>query len=114
VEDPAEAFEDLRDRNDLRMLLSLDDFMTEGFGSNSTGGSGIGPIRSGARARVRARGKMGPPVEKAWAERWRTKLKIAGVGLPSSGQVLISIQIFVPATISAPRRDAHSSTLGSR
>jgi len=77
VEDPAEAFEDLRDRNDLKMLLSLKPFMEEGFGANrpSTGGA-AGPIRrtkssSGA-------GKMGPPVNKVWVEKWRVQLKIAG------------------------------------
>ena len=78
VEDPAEAFEDLRDRNDLKMVLGLKRFMEEGFGTNgsSTGGR-VGPIRrtkssSGA-------GKMGPPVNKAWAEKWRVQLKIAAV-----------------------------------
>lgn len=78
VEDPAEAFEDLRDRNDLKMLLGLKQFMEEAFGANgpSTGG-GVGPIRrtkssSGA-------GKMGPPANKAWMEKWRVQLKIAGV-----------------------------------
>jgi len=78
VEDPAEAFEDLRDRNDLKILLGLKQFMEEGFGtSGSSRGGGVGPIRrtkssSGA-------GKMGPPVNKAWAEKWRVQLKIAGV-----------------------------------
>jgi len=77
VEDPAEAFEDLRDRNDLKMLLGLKQFMEEGFGAHgSSVGGGVGPIRrtkssSGA-------GKMGPPVNKAWAEKWRVQLKIAG------------------------------------
>jgi histone acetyltransferase 1 len=32
VEDPAEAFEDLRDKNDLQMLLANERFMEEGFG----------------------------------------------------------------------------------
>ncbi|TFY74100.1 hypothetical protein EWM64_g9912, partial [Hericium alpestre] len=32
IEDPAEAFEDLRDRNDLKMLLGHEQFMREGFG----------------------------------------------------------------------------------
>jgi len=77
VEDPAEAFEDLRDRNDLKILLGLKQFMEEGFGTNGPSrGGGVGPIRrtkssSGA-------GKMGPPVNKAWAEKWRVQLKIAG------------------------------------
>ena len=77
VEDPAEAFEDLRDRNDLKMVLGLKRFMEEGFGTNGSSKGGVGPIRrtkssSGA-------GKMGPPVNKAWAEKWRVQLKIAGV-----------------------------------
>lgn len=78
VEDPAEAFEDLRDRNDLKMLLGLKQFMEEGFGTNnpSTGG-GVGPIRRTKSSS--GTGKMGPPVNKAWAERWRVHLKIAGV-----------------------------------
>ncbi|KAI0345086.1 histone acetyltransferase type B [Trametopsis cervina] len=77
VEDPAEAFEDLRDRNDLRMLIGLEKFMTEGFGEDTVGG---GPDRHG-RGKGKAKkgkGKMGPPVEKGWAERWRIDLKIAG------------------------------------
>jgi histone acetyltransferase 1 len=76
VEDPAEAFEDLRDRNDLRMLLNLHAFIDEGF----QGSSGGGPVRSNKKGKV---GKMGPPVEKAWAEKWRVNLKIAGVSVPS-------------------------------
>lgn len=79
VEDPAEAFEDLRDRNDLRMLIGLEKFMTDGFGEDTVGG---GPDRHG-RGKGKAKkgkGKMGPPVEKGWAERWRIDLKIAGVG----------------------------------
>ncbi|KAG9126419.1 histone acetyltransferase 1 [Ceratobasidium sp. 392] len=62
VEDPSEAFEDLRDRNDLKMLLSLEKtatqqaFMHEGEGTS---------------------GKFGPPMDKQWAEKWRKDLKIA-------------------------------------
>jgi len=78
VEDPAEAFEDLRDRNDLKMLLGLRLFMEEGFGTNgsSVGGGGVGPIRRTKSSS--SAGKMGPPVNKAWAEKWRIELKIAG------------------------------------
>lgn len=87
VEDPAEAFEDLRDRNDLRMLLAHEQFMQEGFGgSNLTSSHGGGRVVKGkSRARTQAisgkgkgKGKMGPPLDKAWAERWRKDLKIAG------------------------------------
>ncbi|KAG9094587.1 histone acetyltransferase 1 [Ceratobasidium sp. 370] len=56
VEDPSEAFEDLRDRNDLKMLLSLEEFMRQGEGAS---------------------GKLGPPMDKQWAEKWRKDLKIA-------------------------------------
>lgn len=78
VEDPAEAFEDLRDRNDLRMLLGLEQFVSEGFGEGVEGHS----VSRGARGRHgkgKGRGKMGPPVEKGWMEKWRVQLKIAGV-----------------------------------
>lgn len=85
VEDPAEAFEDLRDRSDLRMLLAHEQFMQEGFGgSNLTGSHDGGRVVKGkSRVRTQAisgkgKGKMGPPVDKAWAEKWRKDLKIAG------------------------------------
>ena len=83
VEDPAEAFEDLRDRNDLKMLLANDKFMREGFGPEAVSTNG-GKVNRKARAkgarqmRIGA-GKMGPPAERAWLEKWRTDLKIAGV-----------------------------------
>jgi histone acetyltransferase 1 len=78
VEDPAEAFEDLRDRNDLKMLLGLKRFMEEGFGTNSSSiGGGVGPIRRTKSSS--GVGKIGPPVNKAWAEKWRVQLKMAGV-----------------------------------
>lgn len=119
MEDPAEAFEDLRDRNDLKMLLANERFMREGFGDGilSSGGGKVGKAK-GVNGRVhpyahrhghghhvspgghslgnvgeggpagngngngggkKRRGRMGPPVEKAWAERWRVELKIASV-----------------------------------
>lgn len=87
VEDPAEAFEDLRDRNDLRMLLANEQFMNEGFGVQSaTASHGGGRVRkarshlrSTPKSSTKSRGKMGPPVDKAWSEKWRKELKIAGV-----------------------------------
>lgn len=72
VEDPAEAFEDLRDRCDLRMLLSHAKFMEEGLGRNSAD-TGSGTV---------VKGKLGPPAEKGWVEKWRRELKIAGVSVP--------------------------------
>lgn len=87
VEDPAEAFEDLRDRNDLKMLLGLKQFMEEGFGTNGTPtGGGVGPIRRTKSSS--GSGKMGPPMNKAWAEKWRVQLKIAGVWAPGVTKVV--------------------------
>lgn len=85
VEDPAEAFEDLRDKNDLKMLLSNEQFMQEGFGGEvSHGGGRVGGVgRTGKSGRggtrVSAKGKMGPPADKAWVEKSRKDFKIAGV-----------------------------------
>ena len=83
VEDPAEAFEDLRDRNDLVMLLGHTAFMSEGFGSGavSHGGGRVGRARAPAKEKGKkaAGGKLGPPADRAWLERWRKELKIAGV-----------------------------------
>ncbi|KAH9038958.1 acyl-CoA N-acyltransferase [Lactarius pseudohatsudake] len=82
VEDPAEAFEDLRDRNDLAMLLGHMAFMAEAFGSDvSHNGGRVGRARASVRAGTKAKsaaGKLGPPVDRAWFERWRKELKIAG------------------------------------
>ena len=81
VEDPAEAFEDLRDRNDLKMLLGNDRFMAEAFGESavSHGGGKVG--RQTGRSKNQSKGKMGPPVDKVWMEKWRIDLKIAGVSV---------------------------------
>ncbi|KAM6500920.1 Acyl-CoA N-acyltransferase [Amanita muscaria] len=86
VEDPAEAFEDLRDKNDLRMLFSHRQFMKEGFGEHAisySGGrvGGIGKAKKSGRGGFTASvvtGKLGPPTDKAWAEKWRRDLKLAG------------------------------------
>ena len=84
VDDPAEAFEDLRDSNDLAMLLGNTAFMGEAFGSDvlSHDGGRVGRARVSARAGTRAKsaaGKLGPPADRVWLERWRKELKIAGV-----------------------------------
>ena len=89
VEDPAEAFEDLRDKNDLQMLFSNPQFMAEGFGGQESHGggrvSGIGRAgKSGRGAKKGAsasKGKLVPPVDKVWVEKWRKQLKIAGVSM---------------------------------
>ncbi|PPQ70918.1 hypothetical protein CVT24_009980 [Panaeolus cyanescens] len=82
VEDPAEAFEDLRDKNDLQMLFSHEKFMSEAFSQESYGGGRVGGVgRAGKSgkggASAKAKGRLGPPVDKIWAERWRKDLKIA-------------------------------------
>lgn len=85
VEDPAEAFEDLRDRVDMRMLMKQTQFMQEAFGDSSlvsAGGGKVGGVRPGGRAAkrpVKPKGKMGPPSDKAWLEKWRVQFKLAAV-----------------------------------
>jgi len=101
VEDPAEAFEDLRDRNDLRMLLSSKTFMEEGFGDGAvsySGGrvGGIGRGRKSGRGGIEsaaAKGKMGPPADKVWVEKWRSDLKIAGRQFQRLVEMLILIRL---------------------
>ena len=61
IEDPAEAFEDLRDKTDLRMLFNHKEFMDEAYGDPTSGKSG----------------KLGPPSDKVWIESWRKRLKMA-------------------------------------
>jgi hypothetical protein len=107
VEDPAEAFEDLRDRNDLRMLLNLHAFIDEGFGIGSEGG----PVRNKGKGAA-SRGKMGPPVERAWAEKWRVKLKIAGVSLVFTDTVHPKLTITITASIPSAYRDDHTAPPG--
>lgn len=76
VEDPAEAFEDLRDVNDLKMLLNHTQFMEEALGPEvASAAGGKVPRRKGA---AKGKGKLGPPADKGWVERWRRELKMAG------------------------------------
>ncbi|KAJ3776136.1 acyl-CoA N-acyltransferase [Lentinula raphanica] len=93
VEDPAEAFEDLRDKNDLKMLLSTKQFMEEGFGQDtySHGGGRVGKV--GRALKGPSKGKMGPPVDKGWAEKWRLKLKIAGRQFQRLVEMLIQMHL---------------------
>ncbi|TEB36251.1 histone acetyltransferase type B catalytic subunit [Coprinellus micaceus] len=84
VEDPAEAFEDLRDKNDLLMLLSHEQFLKEAFGEpESYGGGRVGGVGKAGRAgrgggqKAQVKGKIVPPSDKAWLEKWRKGLKIA-------------------------------------
>lgn len=124
VEDPAEAFEDLRDRNDLKMLLSHEVFISEAFGADtlSHGGGRVGGVGRAGRSgkggvSKSASGKMGPPVDKLWAENWRKKLKIAGVSVE-----LFSVRIIMVtpmglrvmiASIPAAHRDSNFVKTGS-
>lgn len=109
VEDPAEAFEDLRDRNDLKMLIANDKFMREGFGPEavSTNGGKVPRTKRGKARPMRAgAGKMGPPAERAWLEKWRTELKIAGVRCILVLCVTVSLTddfSLLPLTIYRPR-----------
>ena len=76
IEDPSEACEDLRDKTDLRFLLNLADFVKEAYGDEEGGeekGKGEG------KGKAVMNGKLVPPVDKAWVETWRQKLKIATV-----------------------------------
>jgi hypothetical protein len=86
VEDPAEAFEDLRDRNDLKMLLGHERFMREAWGEEAVshgGGRVSRKFGKSAKRPVKAQGKLWPPVDKPWVEQWRVELKMAKV-LPGS------------------------------
>ncbi|KLO19663.1 histone acetyltransferase type B catalytic subunit [Schizopora paradoxa] len=90
VEDPAEAFEDLRDKNDLQMLLNNADFMLQGLGSSSTVSAGLG------------KGKMGPPADKIWVEKWRRDLKMAGRQFHRLVEMLI-LKYMTPEDVRAMR-----------
>lgn len=79
VEDPSEAFEDLRDKCDLRMLFTQREFMTEAYGLSEDFAMDGTDVPAAIARPPAGKGKLGPPTEKEWAERWRKKLKIAGV-----------------------------------
>uniref|UniRef100_A0A8H7Y2N6 Histone acetyltransferase type B catalytic subunit n=1 Tax=Psilocybe cubensis TaxID=181762 RepID=A0A8H7Y2N6_PSICU len=79
VEDPAEAFEDLRDKNDLEMLLSNERFIEEAFGAqDSVGGTRRARKSLHGGEHGLEKGKLIPPADKVWSEKWRKDLKIAG------------------------------------
>lgn len=66
------------------MLFNHPTFMSEGFGdAESSGGGRVGGIgkaaKSGRGGSTVTKGKLGPPVDKHWAEKWRLERKIAGV-----------------------------------
>jgi len=99
IEDPAEAFEDLRDKNDLKMLLANSAFTSEGAGTS--------PTPSGKSG-------LGPPADKAWVERWRITFKIAKVGYSRCCAPLALNHSYV-AAIPKTRRDdyfAFAATAG--
>ncbi|KAK7689007.1 hypothetical protein QCA50_007698 [Cerrena zonata] len=101
VEDPAEVFEDLRDRNDLKMLLNHESFMREALGEHWGASTHGGPVRSrhnmshhhthhpphhthsshsrrhGEGANGTKKGKLMPPTDKVWAGKWKGEFKIA-------------------------------------
>ncbi|KAH8834077.1 histone acetyltransferase type B catalytic subunit [Flagelloscypha sp. PMI_526] len=96
VEDPAEAFEDLRDRVDLKMLLTHPQFKDEALGDESHGGGRVGGVgrkgQSGRGNQARG-GKIGPPTEKVWAEKWRVQLKLAKRQFDRLIEMLILLRI---------------------
>jgi len=83
------------------MLLSNAQFMEEGFGSDGGSSHGGGRVVKGKRRGLnantggRGKGKMGPPAEKGWVEKWRKDLKIAGVSMSGCG-LLITLTISSP------------------
>lgn len=80
VEDPSEAFEDLRDKCDLRMLFKDTKFLKEAYGlPDDTAMTAEANGKGCAQALPAGKGKLGPPTNKEWAERWKVHLKIAGV-----------------------------------
>ncbi|KAI0259913.1 acyl-CoA N-acyltransferase [Gloeopeniophorella convolvens] len=95
VEDPAEAFEDLRDRNDLAMLLTHTAFAAEAFGTDSAshGGGRVVKTKSRGRGAGGEKGKLGPPPDRAWLERWRRDLKIAGRQFHRLVEMLIQMRL---------------------
>lgn len=58
------------------MLVAHAAFAAEAFGGEPS--STAGPVRTGKSKGKGAAGKLGPPVDRAWAERWRVQLKMAG------------------------------------
>ena len=86
IEDPAEAFEDLRDKCDLKMLLANEQFMSEVTAPPVTAPGKVAPTpskgggKTGAK-KPRRSGTLGPPTNHVWAEEWRLRLKLATVRL---------------------------------
>lgn len=83
------------------MLFSHSLFMKEAFGSESAagishGGGRVGGVGKGKKSgtggdqAAKGKGKIGPPVDKKWAERWRVQLKIAGVRTRRGLQDIVS------------------------
>ena len=116
VEDPAEAFEDLRDKNDLIMLFNHEKFLSEGFGAGGSDGGRVGGIgkagRSGRGGSTNTSGKLGPPVDKHWAERMRLELKIASVS--TTLDLETNCLIIFPASIPTTHRDGRALKIRTR
>ncbi|KAF8870694.1 histone acetyltransferase type B catalytic subunit [Gymnopilus junonius] len=93
VEDPAEAFEDLRDKNDLQMLLSNEQFMQEAFGVQTAGSTGRRRKSGRGGDLSLGKGKLSPPADKVWVEKWRKDLKIAGRQFQRLVEMLILLHL---------------------
>ena len=59
------------------MLLAHPKFMEEGLGRTPN----VTVPAGESTAVVVTKGKLGPPAEKGWVEKWRRELKIAGVSV---------------------------------
>ena len=59
------------------MLVAHPEFAAEAFGADAP--ATTGPTRTAAKGKGKGKaGRLGPPVDRAWAERWRVQLKMAG------------------------------------
>lgn len=119
MEDPAEAFEDLRDKNDLLLLLAHERFMEEAFGPQEVqSAGGIGRARKTVRGeggdQEAPKGQLVPPANKPWIEKWRKDLKIAGVRLLFQHRHFsLTITSHPLETIPKIGGNAYSSSFGS-
>lgn len=97
VEDPAEAFEDLRDKNDIQMLQNHEQFIREAYGSSQSAGGRVGGVgrarKSGRGGTTQTKGKLSPPVDRTWIEKWRRDLKIAGRQFQRLTEMLILLHL---------------------
>jgi len=65
------------------MLQNHEQFIREAYGSSQSAGGRVGGVgrarKSGRGGTIQTKGKLSPPVDRTWIEKWRRDLKIAGV-----------------------------------